>query len=196
MQSSQFKISGILQPFLVPKPHNCWRPILDLSKPNLSETIRTNPLTRGVGYLNRFQGHLLPYTNTGTVQEISEISCPGSDIPVKSTAFQFVHNTHGVHCSSKGGETDGHTEGYKNPPVPRRQVGESQIPPGLSPEYSRSSENMPRTRLAGELGEIGTGTQVRQFDLRSGRVQPTPDRWQSLQDKILKLLSLPACPVW
>ena len=34
-----------------------------------------------------------------------------------------------------------------------------------------------------------------QFDLRSGRVRPTPDRWQSLQDKIQALLVLPACPV-
>ena len=34
-----------------------------------------------------------------------------------------------------------------------------------------------------------------QFDLRSGRVRPTPDLWQSLQDKIQVLLSLPACPV-
>ena len=34
-----------------------------------------------------------------------------------------------------------------------------------------------------------------QFDLKSGRVQPTPDQWQNLQDKILKILSLPACPV-
>ena len=33
------------------------------------------------------------------------------------------------------------------------------------------------------------------FDLRSGRVRPTPDRWQNLQEKILKLLSLPACAV-
>ena len=41
VQSSQFKISGLLQPCLVPKPHNHWRPILGLSKPNLSETIRT-----------------------------------------------------------------------------------------------------------------------------------------------------------
>ena len=31
------------------------------------------PPTRGVGHLNRFQGRLRPYTNTGTVQEISEI---------------------------------------------------------------------------------------------------------------------------
>ena len=34
-----------------------------------------------------------------------------------------------------------------------------------------------------------------QFDLRSGRGRPTPDRWQSLQDKIQALLLLPACPV-
>ena len=34
-----------------------------------------------------------------------------------------------------------------------------------------------------------------QFDLKSGRFRPTPDRWQSLQEKILNLLSLPACPV-
>ena len=35
------------------------------------------PPTRGVGYLYSFQGCLLPYTNTGTVQEISEVSCTG-----------------------------------------------------------------------------------------------------------------------
>ena len=90
-----------------------------------------HPPTRGVGYLNRFQERLLPYTNTGTVQEISEISCPGSDIPVQSTVFRSVHSTHGVHCSSKGVETDGHTQGYKNPPVPRRLVGERPDPTRL-----------------------------------------------------------------
>ena len=91
------------------------------------------PPTRGVGDLNRFQGGLLPYTNTGTFQEISEISCRRSDIPVQSPTIWSVHSTHGVHCSSKRGETDGHTQGYKNPPVPRRLVGEGHIPPGLSP---------------------------------------------------------------
>ena len=34
-----------------------------------------------------------------------------------------------------------------------------------------------------------------QFDLRSDLVRLTPDRWQNLQEKMLKLLSLPACPV-
>ena len=34
-----------------------------------------------------------------------------------------------------------------------------------------------------------------QFDLRSDPVLLTPDRWQNLQEKMLKLLSLPACLV-
>ena len=34
-----------------------------------------------------------------------------------------------------------------------------------------------------------------QFNLRVGRVRPTLDRGQSLQDKILEILSLQACPV-
>ena len=127
------------------------------------------PPTRGVGHLNRFQGRLLPYTNTGTVQEISQISCPGSDIPIQSSAFQSVHSTLGVHSSTK--ETEGHTQGYKNPPVPRRLVGESQIPPGLSPAHSRSSENMPRTRLAGEFRKVRTGTKA---DIRFCRLPVRP----------------------
>ena len=147
------------------------------------------PPTRGVGHLNRFQGRILPYTNTGTVQEISEISCPRSDIPVQGPALWSVHSTLGVYCDSKGGETDGQSQGYKDPPVPRRLVGESHIPPGLSPTYSKSgrkSELDPK-QIFDFVGY--------QFDLRAGQVRPTPDRWQNLQDKILEIMSLPNCPV-
>ena len=115
---------------------------------------------RGVGYLNLFQGRLLPHSNTGTVQEISEISRPGSDLSVQSTTIRFVLSTHGVHCRSKEGETDGHTQGYKDPPIPRRLVGESQILPNLSPAYTGFSKNVLTTRLAGEFGEIRAGTKT------------------------------------
>ena len=98
------------------------------------------PPTRGVGYLNRFQGYLLPYTYTRTIQEMPEISHPRSGIPVQGPAIRFVHSTLGAHCDTKGGETDGHTQGFRNPPVPRRLVGESQIPPGLSPTYTGTSK--------------------------------------------------------
>ena len=116
--------------------------------------------TRGVGYLNRFQGRLLPYSNKGTVQEIPKISCPGSDIPIQSSTFRSVRSTLGVDCGGKGSETDGHAQGYKNPPVPRRLVGESHIPPGLSPVYSGSGRNMSKTGLAGEFGQIRTGAKA------------------------------------
>ena len=34
-----------------------------------------------------------------------------------------------------------------------------------------------------------------QFDLREGKVRPTPEHWQTLTDKILSILSGPVCPV-
>ena len=137
------------------------------------------PPTRGVGHLNRFQGRLLPHSNTGTIQEIPEIFHPRPDIPIQSTTFRSVHSTLGVHCSSKGGETDGHAQGYKNPPVPRRLVGEGQIPPGLSPTYSGPSKNVPRPRLAGECRKVGAGAQA---SLRLCRLPVRPQVWSSPTD--------------
>ena len=129
------------------------------------------PPARGVGNLSRLQGCLFPYTNTGTIQEISQISCPGSDLPVQSTAFWSVHSAHGVHCLDKGGETDGHTQGYKNPPVPRRLVGQSQIPPNLSPSHPDPGQDVPGSRLAGESRKIRTGAPT-SVQLRRLPVQP------------------------
>ena len=86
------------------------------------------------------EGYLLPYTYTRTIQVLPEISHPRSGIPVQGPTIRFVHSTFGVHRDTKGGEIDGHTQGFKKPPVPRRLVGESQIPPGLSPTYTGTSK--------------------------------------------------------
>ena len=129
------------------------------------------PPARGVGNLGRFQGCLLPHTNTGTIQEISEISCPGSDLSIQSTPFWSVHSAHGVHGISQGGETGGHTQGYKDPPIPRQLVGESQFSLNLSPAYTKSSQNVSGSRLAGEYRKIRTGTQT-SLQLRRLPVRP------------------------
>ena len=166
--------------FNLPKPHNHWRPILGLSKPNLSETIRTTlqqwEWVTSIDFKDAYF-HIPIQEQSRTYQ----MSCPVSDIPVQSTVFRSVHCTHGAHCSSKGVETDGHTQGYNNPPVLRRLVGESHIPPGLSPAYTRSSENMPKFRLS-----------VRPHG-RSGPTYTGPLAEPSGQ--ILEILSLPVCPV-
>ena len=63
------------------------------------------PPRKGVGHLNRLQRCLLLHTNTGTVQEIYEVSHPGSVISVQGTAIQTVYSFHGVLCDSKWGKT-------------------------------------------------------------------------------------------
>ena len=124
-----------------------------------------------MGNLHRLQGCLLPHPHTRTVQEIPEISCPGSDLPVQSTAVRSVHSSNGVHYYSKGSKADGYSEGYKDPPIPRRLVGESHIPPGLSPAYTGPSTNVQTFRLASEHRKVGIGTQT-SFQLRRLPIRP------------------------
>ena len=115
------------QLFLVPKPKmeadirsKQSKPVPQGAKIQNGDTgnYQNLPPTRGVGYFSRFEGCLLSNTNTGTVQEISEISHPGQVISFQGTAIRSVHSSHGVHCYSKGGKADGHTQEYKDPPVP------------------------------------------------------------------------------
>ena len=110
------------------------------------------PATGRMGYLGRLQRCLLPYTDTGTVQEIPQISCPIKALPfgLSTAPMEFTVVAKEV----------GHTQGYKDPPVPRRLVGKSQIPPNLSPTYPTASQDVPGSRLVGEYGKIRTGTQA------------------------------------
>ena len=118
------------------------------------------PSARGMGHVHRLQGRLLPYSHTGTVQEVSQISCPRPDISIQGSPLWPIHSTHGIYCGSERSEADGHTQGYKDPPVPRRLVGQSQVPPSLSPAYPNAGENVPRPWLASEFGKIRTGAKT------------------------------------
>ena len=135
------------------------------------------PATRGMGHLNRLQRRLLPHTNTGTIQKISEISRPRSDIPIQGPALWSVHSTFGVHSGSQGSKANGHIQGYKDPPVPRRLVGESQVPPSLSPAYQGPAEIMSRPGLDSQLRKIRAGTET---SLRLCRLPIRPQSWSGL----------------
>ena len=123
------------------------------------------PTVGGVGHIRRLQRRILPYTNSQSVQEVHAFSHPGSVLPVQSPTLWPVNSTHGFHSGGQRSQTDGFTEGYKNPPVPRRLVGESHIPPNLSTAYTDLGSSLSRTRLAGEQGEVRTGAKTG-FQLR------------------------------
>ena len=98
------------------------------------------------------------------IQEQSRKQGTWADIPVQGTAIWFVHRTHGVHCSSKGGETDGHTQGYKDPPIPipRRLVVEG-------PNPTRFVSSKMCQQLGWLVKQVFNFVRY-QFDLKSGRV--------------------------
>ena len=167
------------------------------------ETPRDNkdlPSDRGVGHFHRLQGRILPHTNSQSVQEVHAFSHPGSVLPVQSPTLWSVHSTYGVHSGGQRGQTDGLTERYKNPPIPRRLVGESHVPPNLSPAYTDLGSSLSRTRVAvNEKSELDPKQVFNfvgyQFNVKEGKVRPTPEHWQTLTDKILSILSGPVCPV-
>ena len=163
--------------FLVPKPNNRWRPILDLSKQQLFENTvfqngdtrdNTNlPPDRGVGDFHRFQRCILPHTCTykQPVQEVYAVSHSRQDLPIQSTTLWPVHSPHGIHCGSQRGEMACNERGYKDPPVPRRLVGQSHLPLGLSSTDKNSRVTLQGIGVAGKRGQIRAGTQT-SFQLR------------------------------
>ena len=118
------------------------------------------PPSRGVGHIHRFQRCILPYTHSQSVQEVHAFSPPGSVLSVQSPSLWPFHSSHGIHSGGQRGQTHGPSEGYKDPPVPRRLAGESLYPPYLSPAYSNPGHTLSGTRVAGEQGKIRTGTQT------------------------------------
>ena len=201
MQSSQFKISGLLQlTFLGSKTTQSLETYSRSGQTKPFGDHQDLPPTRGVGYLSRFQGRLLPYTYTGTIQEIPEISHPGQAYQFKALPFALPTAPMEFIVIPKEVKLMAIHKGLRIHQYLDRLVRARSHQAGLqhTQELVKMCQqlgwlvNLEKSELEPKqkLDFVGY-----QFDLRSGRVRLTPDRWQNLQEKILKLLSLPACPV-
>ena len=153
------------------------------------------PPTRGVGYLSGFQGRLLPYTYTGTIQEIPEISHPRSGIPVQGPALRFAHSKMEVTVIPNEVKLMAIHKGLRIHQYLDDWLVRARSHQACLQHTQELVNNVSTIGLAGE-SELEAKQDFDfvgyHFDLRSGRVRPTPDRWQNLQEKILKL---PACAV-
>ena len=132
-----------------------------------------------MGDLHRFQRRILPYTYKQPVQEVHAFSGPGQDLSIQSSALWSIHSPHGVYSGAQRGQISGNETGYKNPPVPRRLVGQSQIPPNLSSTHTNPGSSLSRFGLASERGKIRTGThtglQLCRLPVRSEKRQGSPN---------------------
>ena len=196
--------------FVVQKPDK-WRPILDLSNLNqflkvqkfkmeTPETICTSPqqgeCVTSIDFKDAY--FHIPIQKQS---EISEISRPVPDIPVQGTAIRFVHSTHEFSVVVKEVKLMAIHKGIRI----HQYLDDWLVRARSHQACLQHTQDL--VKICQELGWLVNLEKSElepkqifdfvgyQFDLRAGQVRPTPDRWQNLQEKIQKLLSLPACPV-
>ena len=198
--------------FLVPKPNNKWRPILDLSKLNLflkvekfkletPETIRTS-LQQGEWVTS------VDFKDAYFHIPIQEQSRKYLRFHVQGRTYQFKALPFGL--STAPMEFTVLAKEVKLMAIHRGIRIHQYLDDWLMRARSQQICLQHTQILAKMCQKLGwlvnlekSGLEPKQvfdfvgyqFDLRSGRVRPTPDRWQSLQDRIQALLLLPACPV-
>ena len=198
--------------FLVPKPNNKWRPILDLSNLNLflkvgkfkmetPETIRTS-LQQGewvtsVDFKDAYfhipiqeqSRKYLRFHIQGWTYKFKALPFGLSTAPMEFTVLAKEVKLMAIHRGIR-------IHQYLDDWLVRARS------PHLCLQHTQTLVkmcqdlgwlvNLEKSELEPKQVFDFVGYQ---FDLRSGRVRPTPDRWQNLQDKIQALLLLPACPV-
>ena len=198
--------------FLVPKPNNKWRPILDLSKLNLllkvekfkmetPETIRTS-LQQGewvtsIDFKDAYfcipvqeqSRKYLRFHVQGQTYQFKALPFGLSTAPMEFTVVAKEVKLMAIH---KGIRIHQYLDDWL---VRARShqvcLQHSQILVQMCRDLGWVV-NLEKSELDPKQVFNFVGYQ---FDLRSGRVRPTPDRWQSLQEKIQSLHLLPACPV-
>ena len=157
------------------------------------------PSARGVGHIHRLQRRLLPYS-TGTVQEVSRVSCPRPDIQFKALPFGLSTAPMEFTVVAKEVKLMAIHKGIRI-----HQYLDDWLVRARSHQVCLQ-HTQTLVKMCQDLGWLVNLEKSEeepkqvfnfvgyQFDLRSGRVRPTPDRWQNLQEKLQSLLVLPACP--
>ena len=209
----QSNISGVFQPTIFsPKAQQKWRPILDLSKLNLflkvekfkmetPETIRTS-LQQGewvtsIDFKDAYfhipiqerSRKYLRFHVQGQTYQFKALPFGLSTAPVEFTVVAKEVKLMAIH---KGIRIHQYLDDWLV-----RAMSHQVCPQHTQDLVKLCQElgwlvNLEKSELEPKQIFNFVGCQ---FDLKAGRVRPTPDWWQNLQDKISEILSLPACPV-
>ena len=198
--------------FLVPKPNNRWRPILDLSKldPFLNtrafkmetpETIRTSlqagEWVTSIDFkdayfhipINEQSRKYLRFHIQGTTYKFKALPFGFSIAPMKFTVVakevKLLAMQQGIRIHQYLDDWLVRARSHKT------SLQHTQILVSLCEDLgwlvNKEKSELETKQVFNFVGY--------QFDLMEGRVRPTPECWQTLQTKIQELISRPVCPV-
>ena len=214
MQSNRWKIKthwGFTTSFLVPKPNNRWRPILDLStlntflntgtfKMETPETIRTS-LQAGEWVTSIDFKEAYFHIPIQSVQEVHALSPPGSVLPVQALPFGLSTAPMEFTVVAKEVKLMAFQKGIRI----HQYLDDWLV--RASTHHTCLQHTQTLVTLCQELGWLVNKEKSElvpkqvfnfvgyQFDLKEGKVRPTEERWQALTHKIRSILSDPLCPV-
>ena len=154
--------------FLVPKPHQRWRPVIDLSRLNTflhiekfkmetPESIRTSD-SRGVGIVDRSVGRLPTHPHPPKLKEIPKVLLQVTGVPVHLPPIRTSHSPPGLYNDCKGSETNGPLQRTQNSPIPGRLADQVPVSGGSPSEHSGSGRPNPVLGVDNKSGKIRTET--------------------------------------
>ena len=189
--------------FLVPKPHQRWRPVIDLSRLNpfilvvqfkmeTPESIRDSLIPgEWVSSIRR----LPPHSHPPKLKEILKVLPQVTSVPVHLPSLWASHGPTGLYNDCKRSKADGPDKGNQTSLVPGRLAylgpvsREAQVNTQTVVDLTQSlgwiiNQEKSKLKPAQLFSLVGY-----EYHLDSGLVKPTKKRWLNLQDLILRLKS-------
>ena len=154
--------------FLVSKPHQRWRPVIDLSRLNTflhverfkmetPESIRTS-LIPGEWVSSIPIGHLPAHPHPSKLKEIPKVLLQVTGVPVHLPPIRTSHSPPGLYNDCRGSETNGPLQRTQTSPIPGRLANQVPVSGGSPSEHSGGGRPNPVLWLDNKSGKIRTET--------------------------------------
>ena len=152
--------------FLVPEPHQKWRPVIDLSRLNqflrierfkmeTPESIRTSLNTgEWVTSIDLQDAYLHSYSNSPKIAKVPEICTQVSDLSVHLSSIRASPSSSSIHHDSERSKTHGLITGHKDTPIFGRFADQGSISRGIISQHKSGGKPDRISRLDNKSGQI------------------------------------------
>ena len=154
--------------FLVPKPGNRWRPVIDLSSlnkflaiPKFKMETPVNmclPQERRMGYIHRFDRRLPTCPYSYPVAKVPQVLPQRRHLPIYQPPIRPSHGPIGFHKPCERSQAYSPTTGNQTTPIFGLLVDSSSFQTGLHRTNTKTTKTGERPRICSKLQEVRTHT--------------------------------------